>query len=135
MLPFFLVFVRLSAAGVHGGGPERDGVQQAQRSTPPPSRSDSAELYAEERNSYFMRISQDPFEVLDASRKVAPPFCFGGLTVQACVARFLNHSCDPNCYTQKWSSLGETVVGIFAKRDLPAGTELTFGTEEGGGGC
>jgi hypothetical protein len=28
-------------------------------------------------------------------------------------ARFINHSCAPNCETQKWNVLGETRVGIF----------------------
>ncbi|XP_035232883.1 histone-lysine N-methyltransferase NSD2-like [Stegodyphus dumicola] len=41
-------------------------------------------------------------------------------------SRFLNHSCDPNCETQKWSVNGDSRVGIFAKKDIPAGTELTF---------
>ena len=29
-------------------------------------------------------------------------------------ARFMNHSCDPNCITQKWSVNGDTRVGLFA---------------------
>ena len=41
-------------------------------------------------------------------------------------ARFMNHSCDPNCETQKWTVRGETRIGIFARQDIPAGTELTF---------
>ncbi len=38
----------------------------------------------------------------------------------------MNHSCDPNCETEKWTVNGDTRVGLFAKRDIPAGTELTF---------
>jgi len=30
------------------------------------------------------------------------------------MARFINHSCDPNCRTEKWNVLGEICVGIFA---------------------
>ena len=41
-------------------------------------------------------------------------------------ARFINHSCDPNCETQKWTVGHESRVGIFAKKDIKAGTELTF---------
>ena len=41
-------------------------------------------------------------------------------------ARFINHSCDPNCETQKWTVGHESRVGIFAKEDIKAGTELTF---------
>ena len=41
-------------------------------------------------------------------------------------ARFLNHSCDPNCYSQKWNVGNQIRVGIFAKLDIPAGSELTY---------
>jgi len=41
-------------------------------------------------------------------------------------ARFINHSCDPNCITQKWNVLGETVVGVFAIKDIREGSELSF---------
>ncbi len=30
------------------------------------------------------------------------------------IARFINHSCDPNCWTEKWNVLGEVEIGIFA---------------------
>lgn len=42
------------------------------------------------------------------------------------IARFINHSCEPNCITQKWNVLGEVVVGIFAIKDIQLGEELTF---------
>jgi SET domain len=41
-------------------------------------------------------------------------------------ARFINHSCDPNCVTQKWHVLGESCIGLFTLRDVKAGEELTF---------
>jgi hypothetical protein len=41
-------------------------------------------------------------------------------------ARFLNHSCDPNCEIEKWNVLGEWRVGIFAKHPIAAGQELTY---------
>ncbi|XP_066501596.1 histone-lysine N-methyltransferase, H3 lysine-36 specific [Hoplias malabaricus] len=41
-------------------------------------------------------------------------------------ARFMNHSCQPNCETQKWTINGDTRVGLFALVDIAAGTELTF---------
>jgi SET domain-containing protein len=34
-------------------------------------------------------------------------------------ARFINHSCSPNCQAQKWHVQGDTRIGIFALRDLP----------------
>ncbi|XP_051534230.1 histone-lysine N-methyltransferase, H3 lysine-36 specific-like [Myxocyprinus asiaticus] len=41
-------------------------------------------------------------------------------------ARFMNHSCQPNCETQKWTVNGDTRVGLFSLTDIPACTELTF---------
>uniref|UniRef100_S4REP2 Nuclear receptor binding SET domain protein 2 n=1 Tax=Petromyzon marinus TaxID=7757 RepID=S4REP2_PETMA len=41
-------------------------------------------------------------------------------------SRFMNHSCQPNCETQKWTVNGDTRVGLFAVSDIPCGTELTF---------
>ncbi|KAI5620223.1 histone-lysine N-methyltransferase, H3 lysine-36 and H4 lysine-20 specific [Silurus asotus] len=41
-------------------------------------------------------------------------------------ARFMNHCCQPNCETQKWTVNGDTRVGLFALVDIAAGTELTF---------
>lgn len=41
-------------------------------------------------------------------------------------SRFMNHSCQPNCETLKWTVNGDTRVGLFAVCDIPAGTELTF---------
>uniref|UniRef100_A0A0D3FVX7 SET domain-containing protein n=1 Tax=Oryza barthii TaxID=65489 RepID=A0A0D3FVX7_9ORYZ len=33
---------------------------------------------------------------------------------------------QPNCETRKWNVLGEVRVGIFAKQDIPIGTELSY---------
>jgi len=41
-------------------------------------------------------------------------------------ARFANHSCDPNCVTQKWNVNGELRIGIYAKKHIAAGVEITF---------
>lgn len=41
-------------------------------------------------------------------------------------SRFMNHSCEPNLETQKWMVNGDVRVGLFAVRDIPAGSELTF---------
>lgn len=42
------------------------------------------------------------------------------------IARFINHSCDPNCQTTKWQVLDEVAVGIFAIKDIQEDEELTF---------
>lgn len=54
---------------------------------------------------YFLTLTKDL--VIDAERK-------GNM------ARFMNHSCDPNCESEKWTVNGNTRVGIFAKRDIEA---------------
>lgn len=58
-------------------------------------------------------ISLNASESIDATKK-------GSL------ARFINHSCQPNCETRKWYVLGELRVGIFAKQDISPRTELAY---------
>uniref|UniRef100_A0A671TME1 Histone-lysine N-methyltransferase NSD3 n=1 Tax=Sparus aurata TaxID=8175 RepID=A0A671TME1_SPAAU len=41
-------------------------------------------------------------------------------------SRFINHSCSPNCETQKWTVNGDVRIGLFALCDIEADTELTF---------
>uniref|UniRef100_A0A8C8CGP3 Nuclear receptor binding SET domain protein 2 n=1 Tax=Oncorhynchus tshawytscha TaxID=74940 RepID=A0A8C8CGP3_ONCTS len=59
-----------------------------------------------------------------------PDLCFQDRIIDAGpkgnYSRFMNHSCQPNCETQKWTVNGDTRVGLFAVCDIPAGTELTF---------
>ncbi|CAL8462433.1 g1966 [Coccomyxa elongata] len=64
-----------------------------------------------QRHYYFMNIGNG--EVIDAARKGA-------------LGRFINHSCNPNCETQKWVVRGELAIGLYALKDIPAGVELTF---------
>ncbi|CAH9107034.1 unnamed protein product [Cuscuta europaea] len=63
------------------------------------------------KDAYIISLNANYF--IDATRK-------GSL------ARFINHSCLPNCETRKWTVLGETRVGIFAKQDISHGVELTY---------
>lgn len=72
-----------------------------------------AERYDKEnrRHYYFMTLRAD--EIIDATFK-------GNLS------RFINHSCDSNCETQKWTVNGLLRIGFFTQRHIPAGTELTF---------
>ena len=65
----------------------------------------------EEQNYYYM--SMDSQRMLDAGPR-------------GNIARFINHSCDPNAETQKWTVNNDTRVGLFALEDIPANTELTF---------
>nr|CCA22203.1 histonelysine Nmethyltransferase putative [Albugo laibachii Nc14] len=42
------------------------------------------------------------------------------------LTRFVNHSCDPNCKTEKWTVEGDTRIAVVALRHIEFGTELTF---------
>jgi len=64
-----------------------------------------------EKNCYYMVM--DNRRVIDAADK-------------GNIARFMNHSCKPNCETQKWTVNGDIRIGLFALKDIPAGTELNF---------
>ena len=41
-------------------------------------------------------------------------------------APFINHSCDPNCEVKIWSVNKIDRIFIFAIKDIPAETELTY---------
>ncbi|CAL0301540.1 unnamed protein product [Lupinus luteus] len=61
--------------------------------------------------SYLFRIDDD--YVVDATKR-------GG------IARFINHSCEPNCYTKVISVEGQKKIFIYAKRHIAAGEEITY---------
>lgn len=63
------------------------------------------------KHFYFMSLSKGEF--VDATRK-------GNL------GRFCNHSCNPNCYVDKWVVGDKLRMGIFAERRIRAGEELVF---------
>uniref|UniRef100_A0A8C2X8A3 Nuclear receptor binding SET domain protein 2 n=1 Tax=Cyclopterus lumpus TaxID=8103 RepID=A0A8C2X8A3_CYCLU len=70
--------------------------------------------YAHENNiTDFYMLTIDKDRIIDAGPK-------------GNYSRFMNHSCQPNCETQKWTVNGDTRVGLFAVCDIPEGTELTF---------
>uniref|UniRef100_A0A3Q1AKX4 Nuclear receptor binding SET domain protein 2 n=1 Tax=Amphiprion ocellaris TaxID=80972 RepID=A0A3Q1AKX4_AMPOC len=70
--------------------------------------------YAHENNiTDFYMLTIDKDRIIDAGPK-------------GNYSRFMNHSCQPNCETQKWTVNGDTRVGLFAVCDIPSGTELTF---------
>lgn len=63
------------------------------------------------KHFYFMSLSKGEF--VDATRK-------GNL------GRFCNHSCNPNCYVDKWVVGDKLRMGIFAEKPIKAGEELVF---------
>ncbi|KAG9065087.1 histone methyltransferase set2 [Linnemannia hyalina] len=60
---------------------------------------------------YFMSLQSD--EVIDATKK-------------GCLARFINHSCNPNCHLEKWVVGSKLRIGIFTIKRVAEGEELTF---------
>ncbi|TRY57703.1 hypothetical protein DNTS_025920 [Danionella cerebrum] len=62
-------------------------------------------------NFYMLTLTKD--RVIDAGPK-------GNLS------RFMNHSCSPNCETQKWTVNGDVRIGLFTLCDIAADIELTF---------
>lgn len=62
-------------------------------------------------SSYLFRVDHE--YVVDATKR-------GGL------ARFINHSCEPNCYTKIINVEGQKKIFIYAKKPIPAGEELTY---------
>ena len=72
------------------------------------------QAYEMERNRYAMALGDGEF--VDATRKAG-------------LARFLNHSCDPNCYKQRilcdhMSRLPR--IAFFTLRDIQPLEELTY---------
>ena len=47
-------------------------------------------------------------------------------TYQGNVARFINASCEPNCFTKIVTIEGTKRIVIFAKRDIKPGEELVY---------
>jgi SET domain-containing protein len=62
-------------------------------------------------SSYLFRVDHE--YVVDATKR-------GGL------ARFINHSCEPNCYTKIINVEGQKKIFIYAKKPILAGEELTY---------
>ncbi|XP_031779694.1 histone-lysine N-methyltransferase SETD2 isoform X1 [Nasonia vitripennis] len=72
-----------------------------------------AKEYSKDKNRhyYFMALKSD--QIIDA-------------TMKGNISRFINHSCDPNAETQKWTVNGELRIGFFNKKFVAAGEEITF---------
>lgn len=62
-------------------------------------------------SSYLFRIDEQ--RIVDATRCGA-------------IARFMNHSCDPNCYAQIVNVENEPRIVIYSKRAIASGEEITY---------
>ena len=69
--------------------------------------------YKNKTCTYLMGLPNNRNEVIDPTK-------------QGNMARFINHSCDPNCETKKCNVKGELCIGIFTKKDVKENEELTF---------
>jgi hypothetical protein len=63
------------------------------------------------KHFYFMSLTKGEF--VDATKR-------GNL------GRFCNHSCNPNCFVDKWVVADKLRMGIFVERSVRAGEELVF---------
>lgn len=72
-----------------------------------------AKKYSENKNVHYYFMALKSNAIIDATKK-------------GNISRFINHSCDPNAETQKWTVNGELRVGFFSKKDIKAGEEITF---------
>lgn len=73
-------------------------------------------LYLNHTNSYILQLStfnDNHIEYIDATKK-------GGK------ARFMNHSCNPNCIVQEWIIGAEKCIGLFSCKNIVKGEELVF---------
>ena len=52
--------------------------------------------------------------------------CFIDSRKKASISRFINHSCEPNCTIEIWTVKHRLKAAIFALKDIPHGTELSF---------
>ncbi|GMH67623.1 hypothetical protein TrRE_jg7010 [Triparma retinervis] len=73
--------------------------------------SDRFRSYKGERMLYILQLTKGVY--IDARKK-------GG------AARFINHSCEPNCTMDKWKVRGGYRMCVMATRLIPEGAELTF---------
>lgn len=72
-----------------------------------------AKKYSENKNEHFYFMALKTNAIIDATKK-------------GNVSRFINHSCDPNAETQKWTVNNELRIGFFSVKDIKRGEEITF---------
>ncbi|KAF1814518.1 SET domain-containing protein [Eremomyces bilateralis CBS 781.70] len=69
--------------------------------------------YKDHKNFYMMTLQENL--IIDAGGK------------KGSIARFVNHSCDPNCYMDRWTVRGEERIALFAGDfGISTGDELTY---------
>ncbi|XP_064555972.1 probable histone-lysine N-methyltransferase CG1716 [Drosophila montana] len=70
-------------------------------------------LYSRDRNRHYYFMALRGEAIIDA-------------TAKGNISRYINHSCDPNAETQKWTVNGELRIGFFSVKTIMPGEEITF---------
>ncbi|XP_020805734.1 probable histone-lysine N-methyltransferase CG1716 [Drosophila serrata] len=70
-------------------------------------------LYSKDRKRHYYFMALRGEAIIDATSK-------------GNISRFINHSCDPNAETQKWTVNGELRIGFFSVKPIQPGEEITF---------
>ncbi|XP_021953950.1 histone-lysine N-methyltransferase NSD2 [Folsomia candida] len=67
------------------------------------------------------KTEEDPLYILEIDKHtfIDAEFCGN-------ISRLINHSCEPNCQIEKYTSEGKPVVGVFARTSIAKYEELTF---------
>ncbi|XP_034124665.1 probable histone-lysine N-methyltransferase CG1716 isoform X2 [Drosophila guanche] len=69
--------------------------------------------YSKDRNRHYYFMALRGEAIIDA-------------TMRGNISRYINHSCDPNAETQKWTVNGELRIGFFSVKTILPGEEITF---------
>ncbi|EDW33745.1 GL27000 [Drosophila persimilis] len=69
--------------------------------------------YSKDRNRHYYFMALRGEAIIDA-------------TMRGNISRYINHSCDPNAETQKWTVNGELRIGFFSLKNILPGEEITF---------
>eukprot|EP00588_Corethron_pennatum_P036685 CAMPEP_0194347682 /NCGR_PEP_ID=MMETSP0171-20130528/106127_1 /TAXON_ID=218684 /ORGANISM="Corethron pennatum, Strain L29A3" /LENGTH=732 /DNA_ID=CAMNT_0039114965 /DNA_START=271 /DNA_END=2469 /DNA_ORIENTATION=- len=76
------------------------------------------------------KIPKNDLRCRDRSRWSYVMFLEKGICIDAGkkggLARYINHSCDPNCSVDRWIVRGVPRLAIFARRDIVPGEELSY---------
>ncbi|KAH8408946.1 hypothetical protein KR009_004246 [Drosophila setifemur] len=70
-------------------------------------------LYSRDRKRHYYFMALRGEAIIDA-------------TAKGNISRYINHSCDPNAETQKWTVNGELRIGFFSVKTIQPGDEITF---------
>ncbi|XP_030568092.1 probable histone-lysine N-methyltransferase CG1716 [Drosophila novamexicana] len=70
-------------------------------------------IYSRDRNRHYYFMALRGEAIIDA-------------TAKGNISRYINHSCDPNAETQKWTVNGELRIGFFSVKTIMPGEEITF---------